>query len=183
MQNAKQMKMETPVRIAELDPMGTLRRIGLGENDAICDIGAGSGIFTVAAAQITREKVYALEIDDKMLDIIAAKADSIAASNIEPVRVEGDRLELTDQSVDLVIMVTVLHEILNTDALLKEVKRMLKKGGRIMVIEFHKSETPMGPPESHRIDRKETVKIIEDFGFSITEDFDLGENFYCVIFH
>jgi len=65
----KQMKFENPVRIKELKPIETLIRIGLKENHVVCDIGAGSGIFTIPASMITKNKVYALEINDAMLSI------------------------------------------------------------------------------------------------------------------
>jgi len=52
--NHKQIELENPERLAELSPKDTLMRIGLGEKDIICDIGAGSGIFTIPAAGITK---------------------------------------------------------------------------------------------------------------------------------
>jgi len=60
----KQNKLENLESIAELSPKETLLRIGLGEQDIICDIGAGSGIFTIPAARITKNTAFALEIND-----------------------------------------------------------------------------------------------------------------------
>ncbi|HYE67047.1 MAG TPA: methyltransferase domain-containing protein, partial [Anaerovoracaceae bacterium] len=113
MNNSKQMRMENPLRIAELNPLETLIRIGLGENDTVCDIGAGSGIFTIPAAQITKNKVYALEIDDEMLEVIGEKMKNLSLSNIELVKVNGDKFPIEDQTVDFTLMVTVFHEIEN----------------------------------------------------------------------
>ncbi len=66
----QQNKLENPERLAELSPKETLMKIGLGEQDVICDIGSGSGIFTIPAAQITANTVFALDINNEFLDII-----------------------------------------------------------------------------------------------------------------
>ena len=69
-----EQKLEKPERIAELRPTETLRRIGLGPHDTLADIGAGTGLFALAAAAMTRGTVYALDIKQEMLDIIARRA-------------------------------------------------------------------------------------------------------------
>ena len=57
-------KLENPARIAELSPQNTLKRIGLEPGMVFADIGAGTGIFAIPAAIMTREKVFALEISE-----------------------------------------------------------------------------------------------------------------------
>lgn len=68
------LKLENPARLAELNPKATLKRIGLRVGDVLCDIGAGSGIFAIPAAQITCGLVYAVELRADMLGIITDKA-------------------------------------------------------------------------------------------------------------
>jgi 2-polyprenyl-3-methyl-5-hydroxy-6-metoxy-1,4-benzoquinol methylase len=182
MNQSKQMRMENPIRLAELDPIGTLQRIGIGETDVICDVGAGSGIFTIPAARLTGGKVYGLEIDDEMLEVIEEKAKDQGLSNIDLVKVENDRFPLDNGIADLLFMVTVLHEIENKAAFLSETKRVLKENGKIMVIEFHKRETPFGPPVPHRLGREETQNIMEEAGLFLSDELILGDNFYCLIF-
>lgn len=180
--NKKQMKFENPVRLEELKPKETLQRIGLQEDHVLCDFGAGSGIFTLPAAKITKNKVYALEINDDMLTIIAEKAKNEGISNIETIKVHNDHFDLEDGSVDIVLMVTVLHEIQNKHAVLEETKRLLNDNGKFAVIEFHKRETPMGPPPAHRMGKNEVLNLLGNSGFKVIEDFDLGDNFYCLVF-
>ena len=180
--DTKQMRMENPIRIAELDPMNTLISIGLDEKAVICDIGAGSGIFTLPAAKITKNKVFALEIDDEMLRVIGEKAKNEELANIELIKVEDEKVAIEDNTVDFVLMVTVLHEIENKAVFLREVKRLLKNNGKVLVIEFHKRETPIGPPVPHRIEKEEVKNVMGDVGFLISEEFDLGDNYYCLIF-
>lgn len=178
----KQIKFEQPARLKELDPANTLIKVGLRENQVFCDIGAGTGIFVIPAAKITDKKVYALEIDDEMLGIIEEKAKLISASHIEGLLVQGARFPLPDNSVDLVLMVTVLHEINDAEEFLEEAKRILQKDGRIVVIEFHKRETMSGPPIPHRIAKDRVIELFAKIGLHMAMDFDLGENYYCVVF-
>ncbi|MGD9568698.1 MAG: class I SAM-dependent methyltransferase [Sedimentibacter sp.] len=182
MMRNKQLKSENPIRLLELNPSGTLKKIGLLENLTVCDIGAGSGIFTIPAATITNNTVYALEINDEMLSVIQVKAEKEGIHNIKPVKVENKRFDLEDNSVDMALMVTVLHEIDDQAAMSEEIKRILKDGGKLAIIEFHKRETPMGPPVAHRMGRDEVLDLLRKKGFTIWNDFDLGDNFYCLVF-
>lgn len=180
--NHKRSKLESPERLAELRPMDTLKKIGLGENDVVCDIGAGSGIFTIPAAKITNNQVFALDINDEFLGIINEKAREERLTNIMTMKAAGEHYDIEANTVDFVILVTVLHEIENKDILLAELKRIMKSTGRAAVIEFHKRETPMGPPVAHRIGREEVVEAFDRYGFSKSDEFQLGDNLYCVTF-
>lgn len=176
------MKLENPMRLKELEPMNTLKKIGLQENHIVCDIGAGSGIFTIPAAMITSSKVYALEISDEMLSIIGEKAKDQGVSNIELIKVQDEHFDVLDDSIDIALLVTVLHEIPNKTVFLKEIKRILKDNGKISVIEFHKRETPMGPPVEHRMDKNDVIARLKNSGFIVEDEFDLGDNLYCLVF-
>ncbi len=180
--NAKQNKFENPLRLEELKMEKTLKKIGLTEDKSLCDIGAGSGIFTIPAAKITKETVYALDINGEMLAIIAEKARTEGIGNIKLIKVEDEHFTLTDQVADIVLMVAVLHEISNPTVFLKEVKRIVKDQGRIAVIEFHKRRTPMGPPPEQRLGSDEVSKMLGDTGFKVFKEFDIGDNYYCLVF-
>lgn len=179
--NHRQNKLENPARIADLSPRETLVKIGLGEQDIICDIGAGSGIFTIPAARITENTVYAIEINDEFIDIINEKACRENLSNIKTVKVIDDRYNLDTASVDMAVLVTVFHEMDQKESVLTEIKRILKSTGKLAFIEFHKRDTPMGPPVDHRISREEVIRISEANGFRVLGEFDVGDNFYCIV--
>ncbi len=177
-----QAKLENPARLAELNPDAALKRIGLEDGDVLCDIGAGSGIFTIPAARITRGIVYAVELRADMLDIIADKARAAGLANVVPVLSDGASYAVADSAADIALAVTVLHEISDKAAFLKEVKRLLKSGGRMAVVEFHQRETPMGPPVARRLSQEDIGAVFADAGFAEHDAFDLGDNFYCMVF-
>lgn len=180
--NHKQLKYENPERLEELNPLHTLQRIGLRENHVLCDIGAGSGIFSIPAAQYTKNTVFALEKDNEMLNIIDQKASQNGVVNIRLLEVLDDYLNIDDKIADVALMVTVLHEIDNKSIILEEVRRILKPDGKFAVIEFHKHQTSKGPPITHRISKEEMEKLLIKKGFFIQDTFDLGANFYCMVF-
>ncbi len=170
-------KLENPARVAELNPADTLRRIGLTDGDALCDIGAGTGIFSLAAAALTGGTIYAAEISAPMLELLRERA--LAFSNI--VVTEGMKA-VPSSGCQAALMCTVLHEVEDAQGMLKEVRRVLTPNGRFAVIEFHKRRTPMGPPPEHRLDSAQVLRMAQGQGFTLAEEFELGENFYCMVF-
>jgi ubiquinone/menaquinone biosynthesis C-methylase UbiE len=176
-----QDRLENPQRLAELSPKETLKKIGLGEHDVVCDIGAGTGIFTISAAQITKNTVFALEISDKYLEIIKEKAKHLKIPNIKTIKVIDNSFDIEDGSVDFIIIVAVLHEIENKDVFLTEVKRIMKSTAKLSVIEFHKNQTPIGPPAALRLSVDEVITMCKGVGFTLANEFDLGDNYYCVV--
>ncbi len=180
--NDKNRKLSNPLRVAELSPAETLKKIGFNKNDVLCDIGAGTGVFTFPAALITGNFVYALDIDKDSLDIIKDTAYKENLTNIKTQLISGYPYELNAESMDLVLLCTVFHEIEAKENLLNEIRRVMKKGGKLAFIEFHKRQTPMGPSISHRISKEEVMQSALSMGFIKAEDFVLGENFYCIVF-
>ena len=180
--NEKIKKFENPERLAELDPKNTLIKLGFNENMVLCDIGAGSGIFSLPAAQLSSGDIYALEIPDGMIDAMESKKAESNLRNLLIRKVESDSLPLQSGICDMVIMVTVFHEIEDKTSMLKEINRILKENGKLAMIEFHKEKTPMGPPVDHRISQDQAAEMCNENGFISTDNFKLGDNFYCCAF-
>ncbi len=175
-------KFENPSRLAELDPENTLRAAGFDRDMTLCDIGAGTGIFAFQAARISGNAIYALEKSDAMIETLNQKKADQKMSNVIVKKVDSDQLPLADSICDMVLMSTVLHEVEDKTAILVEIKRILKEKGKLLIIEFHKRQTPAGPPESHRIAEELVEGICRGHGFKTIKKASLGENFYCILF-
>lgn len=182
MMNNKINKFENTNRIGELNPIETLKRVGFTENMVLCDIGAGTGIFSFPATEITHSNVYALEISDEMIELLELRKEERGATNLHVKKVISDILPLDNEICDMVLMVTVLQEIENTGLLLPEINRILKKTGKLVIIEFHKKVTPMGPPIEHRLSIEKVEELCLLYNFRVADKFDLGDNFYCITF-
>lgn len=173
-------RLENPDRVAELNPMKSLERIGLKSGEVICDIGAGTGIFTFAAAKITKAAIYAVDISEDMLHILYTKANEQKLNNIV---IKNNTESIPAGACNVVFLCTVFHELSDIEYMMGEIKRILSFSGTLAVIEFHKRTTPMGPPVEHRIDCDTLNTILHKFGFNLKKSFNLGENFYCSVFH
>ena len=178
--NDKVKKFENPERLKELSPKETLKKIGFKDDMCLCDIGAGTGIFSVEASKISKNDVYALDISQDMIDILNIKKSDENLVNMKVIRVETDTLPIKDNICNIAIMITVMHELENIEIMMNEIKRILKDGGKLFIVEFHKKKTPFGPPEDHRMSIEQVTKICEETGFRVEKSFDLGENFYGI---
>ncbi len=180
--NEKLQKLSNPIRVNELSPLNTLRKIGVEDDHIICDIGAGTGVFTIPSARLTKNTVFAIDINNEALDIIKEQALVENLSNIKTLHIENNSYKIDSSSVDLSLLVTVFHELPDKEGVLSEIKRVLKSKGKLAVIEFHYKKTPWGPSVEHRISRETILSFMEKFSFTKTDEFELGENFYCIVF-
>lgn len=173
--------LDSEQRLGILQPEETLRRIGLKEGDVLCDIGAGTGVFAIPAAKMTTNTIYALDVDQEMLDIIAAKAAKEKLTNIELMKVTEDDIGIARGSLDIALMSTVLHHIADQPKYLQKVRDMLKPNGTVAIIEFHKRETGKGPSLEVKIASESLAELLGRTQFKVTETFDLGPDLYCIV--
>ncbi len=118
-----------------------IRRSGFKPGMKVMEIGCGSGAYTlfVADAVGTKGKVYALDIQQKMLDQIKRKIEQGGkkyGKNIELIRASAYKIPLKNNSLDLAYMITVLPEIPDRQKVLAEAMRILKPKGIIAISEF-----------------------------------------------
>lgn len=182
MNNTRISIYENPTRVAELDPAGSLERAGFAHPMTLCDIGAGSGVFTFPAAAMTGGSIYALDISDAMIELLKTKAMENNNSNVIVKKVCSDELPLGDNCCDMTIIVSAFHEVDHKGMMLREIKRILKEKGRLLIIDFHKARTPLGPPADHRIAMDDVLSLCRENGFALIDSSSLGPNFYSLLF-
>ncbi len=169
--------LEDPSRDAWQKPHEVVMALGLKPNEAIADIGAGTGYFARRFANHAG-KVYAVDIDQKLLDI----AGKNAPPNLETVLAAPDDPRLPDGSVDTIFICEVLHHIENRAAYYPKLARALKPGGRIVIIDFFKKELPVGPPVEMKIPEERVVAELKQAGFSLTKRLDFLPYQYFLLF-
>jgi ubiquinone/menaquinone biosynthesis C-methylase UbiE len=111
------------------------------EGTTFLDFGCGTGSFSIPAARIigSRGKVYALDCFSKQLQIVNKQSSKAGLRNIETILSNG-RTGLPDESVDVVWMCDVLHELPEKHEVMKELHRILKKGGVLAVYDGMKGK-------------------------------------------
>jgi ubiquinone/menaquinone biosynthesis C-methylase UbiE len=104
------------------------------EGQTILDYGCGTGYFTVPAAQMVKEsgKVYALDYFERQLSIVQKRISENGLTNVETIRTDSE-IALPDESVDVVWMCDVLHEIREKRTVMAELHRVLKREGALAI--------------------------------------------------
>ncbi len=119
-------------------PEKVIAALKLRPGDQVADLGAGGGYFTFKLAQAVGPagKVYAVDIDREMTDLIAQRAQKESLQNVEPVVAQADNPLLPKTGVDLILTVNTYHHIDERIAYFKNLQKNLRPGGRIAVIDF-----------------------------------------------
>jgi ubiquinone/menaquinone biosynthesis C-methylase UbiE len=133
--------LDSNIRRKIQSPEIVINRSGIKKNMNVLEIGCGSGAFTtfVARAVGNKGKVYALDIQPKMLQQLENKLTKPEYKNITNIKmIESSAYELPfdSNSLDLVFMVTVFGEIPDHNKTLKEIKRVLKPSGILAITEL-----------------------------------------------
>jgi len=130
--------LDSANRVAKLKIDEVVAALKLKPNSVVADIGAGSGVFTVPLAKVVSAgKVYAVDIEQGLVDHITKKAGEAKLTNVAGVLGKFTDANLPAKDVDLALIFDVLHHIENRTEYLKNLVPYLKKAGRIVVIDFH----------------------------------------------
>jgi ubiquinone/menaquinone biosynthesis C-methylase UbiE len=177
-------RLEDPEREQWQQPDQVVYSLDLKAEDEVADIGAGSGYFTIRLAKAigASGKVYAVDIDQKLLDYVDARAEREKLDNIQTVLGVEDDPRLGSASVDLIFICDTLHHIQNRPRYYQLLLRALRPGGRLVIVDFHKRELPVGPPLEMKIDKKACIKEIEAAGFHLAKDNDFLKYQYFLVF-
>lgn len=159
--------LDDPARDAWQKPHEVVMALGLKSNETIADIGAGTGYFSKRFARHAG-KVYAVDIAQMLLD--KAKQQSPA---LELVLAAPDDPRLPPASVDTIFICNTLHHIEHRPAYYAKLTRALKPGGRLVIIDFHKRPTPVGPPLNDRIAEADCLKELAAAGFRKTGEWKM----------
>ena len=138
--------LERPEREKEERPDLLLPALKLKRGDAVADIGCGSGFYTrrLASAVGTNGVVYAVDIQQEMLDLLTNKLAAEKVLNVKPVLGTETDPKLPPGKVDLILLVDVYHEFDQPFEMTQAMTRALKPGGRIAFVEF-RGEDPKVP--------------------------------------
>lgn len=163
-----------------LNPAKALRAAHLDAGMHVADFGAGAGFFTRSAAREVGERgvVWAVDAHRDLLPRIKNLAAAEGLHNVEVIR--GDLEEeqgssLPAEQFDFVIAANVLFALEHKERLPEEVKRVLRPGGRALLIDWADSFGGLGPHPDHVVVEQEARALFERAGFSVLENVPAGE--------
>lgn len=158
-------KLNNPKRLESIPPDFVWEKLNLSEAKTIVDIGSGTGLFSTAFSKfMDNGKVYALDISEVMVEWM--KKNLVGFKNVIPMIMSESEIPFEEKSSDLVIMISLHHELESPDTILAESMRILKAGGKICIIDWKKEETPYGPSYEIRYPIQEIYNQLEAVGFS-----------------
>lgn len=166
------------------DPDKILKQLALHEDSLVADLGAGTGFYSIAAAKIVRRgKVYAVEVLKDYLPTIRAKAAEQHLNNIETIwgdieKKEGSKIRTG--LVDAVILSNVLSQVDDRENLLRESTRILKSGGKILLIDW--SELAPGSQAGRAVSKDKAGALLSKYGCKWYQEVDAGAHHYGMIF-
>lgn len=176
--------LDDPKRDAYQQPHEVIQALQLKPGEVIADIGAGSGYFSFRLSRHVGDngRVYALDTSPDMILHLNRRMRDLAIKNVITILCAPDDPLLPDASVDRFFICNTWHHIDQRPEYLQLLKRMLKPHGQIVMIDFKKGKTPVGPPLEMRISREELVEEMERSSFRVTEEHKFLVYQYFLVF-
>ncbi len=163
-----------------LNPNEVLKKLKLRENLIAADFGCGSGGWAIPLSKkLTEGKVYAIDILEEPLSALKSKINLKKIFNLETVKSDVEKTsKLLSESCDLILMSNLLFEVVDIKKVLEEGKRVLRKGGKILVIDW-KEDSPFGPEK--KVTSQEVKKIAQEINLKLEKEFAAGIYHYGLI--
>lgn len=172
---------DDPARDEWQRPHEVIKALKLAPDDAVADIGAGTGYFAVRLAHMTPQgRVYAVDIEPDMVKYLGERAQKSGLANLTPVLGAADDPKLPAK-VDLVLMVDVYHHIDQREAYFRKLAGSLKPGGTVAIIDFG-ADSPIGPPKESRIAAKVVRAEMERAGYVQAREHGFLPHQYFLVF-
>jgi ubiquinone/menaquinone biosynthesis C-methylase UbiE len=147
--------LNNPIRRHFANPKKLISELGISSQDVVLDFGCGTGYFTIPLSR-TAQKVIGVDISGNMLKKTAeyARREGVV---VELLQSDGTRIDLSEDCVDVIMLVHVLHHVEEKARTLLEFHRILKPGGRVVILEKTRGgflTGIIGPP---KVDQNEVI--------------------------
>jgi ubiquinone/menaquinone biosynthesis C-methylase UbiE len=166
------------------DPIRNIAQFNIGPTMSVADLGAGAGFYTFEAAKRVGHdgKVYAVEVQRELIEKVKKMATQAHVFNIEVILGDAERIggtHLKEDSIDRVIASNILFQIEDKNTFCLEIKRILKRGRVVMIIDWSESSSI-----GHQtiVSESSARALFEKHGFTYERTFSAGDHHYGLIF-
>lgn len=176
-------RLLSPDRAKNLDTLLILSLSDINLHSTVADIGCGPGFFTLPLAKyLVTGKLFALDIDDEMLDACRQRVDEVRLGNVEIMKCSEFEFPLENGSIDGAFMAFVVQQSPDKARLMRAVRELLLPRGWCTILEWYKKDTESGgPPVERRIDPPELQELAEKAGFRHVRWRDLNGDQYMTL--
>lgn len=169
------------------DPKKNIEQCGIQAGMEIADFGSGSGHYSLEAgrALISTGRVYAIDIQQELLTKLKNTASREGVYNIEVIWGDIEKLngtKLKDNSIDLVLLSNILFQVDDKEGVVREAKRVLRPGGRVLVIDWTDSFDGLGPKPEVVFRKEKASEMFEKNGFHLDREILAGVHHYGLIY-
>ena len=151
-----------------------LEALQIQQGETVCDLGCGNGFYTLELAKLVgpKGKVYAVDIQREMLQMLMQRSNQIGFRNIEPVLGGATNPNLPDGAIDLMLCVDVYHEFSYPAEMLAAIRKSLADDGLLVLAEFRAEDPAVPIKPLHKMTKDQAKKELDACGFEVAREFD-----------
>jgi ubiquinone/menaquinone biosynthesis C-methylase UbiE len=151
-----------------------LTNLGLKPGMTVCDMGCGNGYHSLPIAKILGDQglVVGVDVQPEMLEYLRERMEKQGVENVIPILGSYHNPRLPPNQIDLVLMVDVYHEFSHPVQMLASIRKSLKPGGKIVLLEYRKEDPKVPIKELHKMSKAQVDKEMVANGFKLVSSFD-----------
>lgn len=169
------------------DPRSNVLQMGLRDAMKVGDMGTGSGHYALIASTIVGPsgRVYAIDVQEDILSNLKDSAQREHRRNIETIWGDIEKpygTKLRDGLLDAAILSNTLFQLEHKERAIKEVARILKPGGKLLVVDWAGAYGGMGPSADLVVSEDSAEELFIGNGFYKSKSFRAGPHHYAILF-
>lgn len=173
-----------PERVETEKPEELLEVLGIKKGDVVADIGAGPGFFSLRAAQHVGPagKVFAVDVQQEMIDGLRRMAQKSGLENIVPILGSADDPKLPANSVDAVLLIIAYHEFSHPAEMMQHIYTAMKPDAQMLIVEYKAEDPNSHVSPAHKMRATDILREVSGFGFRLDKVIDMIPTQHVFVF-